>query len=42
MMSLINKVNKLMDPSGFEPEASRVQGGRSSRLIYGPENPRVV
>jgi hypothetical protein len=25
-----------MDPSGFEPEASRVQGGRSTRLIYGP------
>jgi hypothetical protein len=25
-----------MDPSGFEPEASRVQGGRSTRLIYEP------
>lgn len=25
-----------VDPSGFEPEASRVQGGRSTRLIYGP------
>ena len=27
---------KLMDPSGFEPEAFRVQGGRSTGLIYGP------
>ncbi len=25
-----------MDSSGFEPEASRVQGGRSTRLIYEP------
>ena len=25
-----------MDPSGFEPEASALQGQRSTRLSYGP------
>ena len=25
-----------MDPSGFEPEASALQGRRSTRLSYGP------
>ena len=27
---------KALDPSGFEPEAFRLQSGRSTRLIYGP------
>ena len=26
----------MVDPSGFEPEASCLQSRRSSRLIYGP------
>ena len=27
---------EMVDPSGFEPEASCLQSRRSSRLIYGP------
>ena len=30
------KKERAVDPSGFEHEAFRVQGGRSSSLIYGP------
>ena len=29
-------LEKMVDPSGFEPEASCLQSRRSSRLIYGP------
>ncbi len=32
---------ELVDPSGFEPEASRLQSGRSTRLIYGPLTGRI-
>jgi hypothetical protein len=38
VFSFFERKKKGLDSSGFEPEASRVQGGRSTGLIYEPSS----